>query len=445
MSSILLAEKNYIIDVMFSEFFNLEYEVIIDDNHEYISITLDNEARLVVCCELLNIEDYLSSHHLPKVRYVKNKFTPECDIPNLYGTGNVEVSDSEIICNIDIFSSCFFMLSRMEEKNSTIKDNHNRFQSNNSIAFKFGFLDRPIVDEYTEMLWNMLSYLQPSLIRKQHNFKKFITCDVDWPYDPVRRSLKKSLKKFVGDLLKRKDIMSAVTTLKLYLYHQLGLKQGDIYRSSIDWMMDVNEKVGNKISFYFISFATTELDSTFDLTSSDMIELLQSISARGHEIGLHPGYNTFQHEKNFKKSVETLKHAMDIAGINQQSIGGRMHYLRWDASITASLWAKNGLAYDSTLSFADLSGFRCGTCREFSMFDLNEKSHLQLKQRPLINMECTVISPMYEGLGYSNQAMERFKYFIRKTSQYNGNYTLLWHNSHFSNAKDKQFYKELIK
>ena len=118
--------------------------------------------------------------------------------------------------------------------------------------------------------------------------------------------------------------------------------------------------------------------------------------------------------------------------------------MRWDTAQTPHLWEENGLAYDSTLSFADKTGFRCGVCYEFTMYDLVNRRPFKLKQRPLIVMECTIIAPRYEGLGYSEQAMQRFAYFKKVSHQFNGIFNLLWHNSHFENAQDKQFYKELI-
>ncbi|MEA1048991.1 hypothetical protein U5801_04080 [Lamprobacter modestohalophilus] len=62
-------------------------------------------------------------------------------------------------------------------------------------------------------------------------------------------------------------------------------------------------------------------------------------------------------------SVQTLRRVPDDEGIDQPSLGGRQHFLRWETSATARLWDANGLDYDSTLSYADRPGFRCGTCR----------------------------------------------------------------------------------
>ncbi len=43
-------------------------------------------------------------------------------------------------------------------------------------------------------------------------------------------------------------------------------------------------------------------------------------------------------------------------------------------------------------------GFRCGTCREFPVFDLRTRKALRLLERPLIAMDVTLLSQKYMAL-----------------------------------------------
>jgi peptidoglycan/xylan/chitin deacetylase (PgdA/CDA1 family) len=337
------------------------------------------------------------------------------------------------------------MLSRLEEAVTKTRDNHQRFPATASVAYTAGFLERPVVDEYVEMLWNIISNLDPSLIRVINQAKTFVTCDVDWPFDPIRYSLKRTLISSLADLIKRRSLKLMFGTWQRYVYRILSIKQDDNFRDSLNWMMDINEDAGNKVAFYFIPLNTSVLDSDFCFFSKKMRSIFKEIAERGHEIGLHPGYNCFNNPELFRKSAEILKRTLSEENINQAQIGGRMHYLRWDILTTPQLWDNNGFDYDSTLSFADKSGFRCGTSREFTMFDLVNRMPLKLKQRPLINMECTIISERYENFGYTNLTKPRFENFKKLCKKNNGIYTLLWHNSHFTNSEDKELYRELIK
>jgi len=199
-----------------------------------------------------------------------------------------------------------------------------------------------------------------------------------------------------------------------------------------------------KYRFFFITYRTSVFDPNFDFQSEKMISLIKEINRRGHNLGIHPGYECYKNEKNFITSVEKLKQSFIDNDIDQNEIGGRMHCLRYDIAKTPSFFENAGLSYDSSLGFAEKPGFRCGTCREFSMFDLHRRRPLSLKQRPLINMECSIIEEKYEGLGCSEAAEKRFLSFKNLVKKYNGKYTLLWHNSNFDTSQSKAMYQRII-
>lgn len=440
----LIDEKKYILQVVFGEFLGIAYELVTDDTVTGFKISLCYGAELIVSSEYFE-RSFIDNQSLPiEVIYSSNDYIVEPDIPILFGKDNIDVSAKKISVEFDVLGTCFFMLSRIEETISEECDNHDRFPASASIAYKYGFLERPIVDEYVEMLWNMLSHLDTSLLRETKKYSKNITCDVDWPFDPIRYSLKSTIRSALGDLIKRQQISKTIKTCSNYIGRVLGFNPRDPNRENITWMMDVNEKAGNKVAFYFITLNTSQLDSRFDFNSSYMRVLLKEIHDRGHEIGLHPGYNCFDNPEKFSHSIKELRRVLLEEGIHQSTIGGRMHFLRWNAKKTPQLWEMNGLAYDSTLAFADKSGFRCGTCQPFTMFDILARRPMKLKQRPLINMECTVIDDRYEGYGYRTDTVLRFNQYKDICEKYNGEYCLLWHNCHFNTNQDRAIYLDLI-
>lgn len=88
-------------------------------------------------------------------------------------------------------------------------------------------------------------------------------------------------------------------------------------------------------------------------------EPIQRIHQRGHEIGLHPSYGTYQTPELITKEAERLRTVLQKSGIVQPKLGGRMHYLRWEHPSTLQAWNDAGMTYDSTLGYADRPGFRC--------------------------------------------------------------------------------------
>jgi hypothetical protein len=452
--AIMKAEFEYIFNIILSDFLGLCF-CYSNHEHDYVEIvTSDSEKSLKFDTTFfLNASsNWLNSSTLPIIPL--ENWNPSDDkisvdlvkpsIPIIFGSKGVSKSENCWYVNLDIFGSIFFMISRYEESVRQERDNHNRFPAYASISAKSNFLERPIVDEYVEILWTCIHSLWPKLNRKKRKFKKFITCDVDVPFDPLRLSLFKTARRSASDILKRKSLKLAIQKWKFYFGNKFNIEQPDQCRDMIDWIMTKNEKLGNKVAFYFITESTSNFDLKYNFDSKSMRMLFKNIYDRGHEIGIHPGYECYKNNVLFNKSVLTLKRILDEEGINQDILGGRMHYLRWEPTQTPTLWDTHDIDYDSTLSFAEVSGFRCGTSHEFTMFDLKKRSSFKLKQRPLINMECTIISDAYEGLGNSKEAFERFRNFSDLCKKYDGNYTLLWHNTSLEKPEERALYLQVL-
>jgi hypothetical protein len=209
--------------------------------------------------------------------------------------------------------------------------------------------------------------------------------------------------------------------------------------------MAQSEKRGLKSAFYFFGGRTApRSDAGYTLSHPAIQTLLKEIHARGHEIGLHPSYHTYLRPDILASEARTLFDHCRQLGIDQETWGGRMHFLRWRWPDTAIAWDNAGLNYDSTLGFADRSGFRCGTSHEYTAFDPIRSKQLKLRLRPLIVMECTVIASRYMGLGYGESAYELILKLKDRCRKYNGGFSLLWHNSHFSNTEDRALYEAAL-
>ena len=345
----------------------------------------------------------------------------------------------------DILGLTYWMLSRQEEVGCTDLDEHGRFPASSSHAFKFGYLERPVVDEWLDILGQVLTRLWPQLTLKQHQPRTLVSCDIDNPYLCYSKSFRKTARVVLGDLFKRRSPLAALKTLYRYNQIRCGNYNSDPYMSALDWIMDVNEAVGNKVSFNFI---TEQLDLTYDgcysMGEPVIRDLLQRIYTRGHELGLHTSYTTIHDMEQTQREAEILRKVMDEEGISQRKLGGRQHYLRWETPTTAHNLDAAGMTYDSTLGYADRPGFRCGTCHEYPMIDPIDKKLLNVRQRPLVLMECSVIDMAYMGLGYSEQSMKYMHMIKKHCYKVGGDFTLLWHNSHLRNKEDHSFYEELI-
>lgn len=356
----------------------------------------------------------------------------------------IETLENFQVIHYDIPGLTYWMLARVEEIGRKDLDQHQRFPASSSHAYQHDYLDRPLVDEWLCILRQVIQRQWPTLKFKRHEFKMRVSHDVDQPSLYAFRPWK-TIGRIVGaDLLKHRKLKS------LYLAPFVKVATRDRLLdidpiNTFDWLMDLSEANNMKSAFYFMCGRTqANRDADYELESPVIRNLLKRINLRGHEVGLHPSYNTFRNPHALAQEAQRLKLVCAEEDIKQSEWGGRMHYLRWDQTITLNAWASAGMDYDSTLGYADHAGFRCGTCYEYPAFDAFRQKQINLRIRPLITMECTVIDNTYMGFGISEKAKREFLKLKERCYLVNGCFTLLWHNSYFLEGNTKEMYKSIL-
>lgn len=398
-----ILERKYILDIIFNEFLGLDFEVIEGDDCQDWIIELPNK-------KVLSIKDTFFSKYPNDLEYLKLENIPK----------KIE--------ELDIFASSFFMLTRWEEYVNKNRDSHNRFPATESLAHKQGFLDRPIVNEYVEELKKMLLALDNSLEFKIHNYQLVLTHDVDSVLKYT--TLKRALREIIGDIFKRKNIKMALSNMLTKIQVHLGIKKDPF--DTFDYLMDLSEKVGVKSYFFFMGQGLTKYDNMYKSDDTFVKDLILKIKDRGHHIGIHPSYNAYNTLEQFKKEKEELENNLDTT-----IPFGREHYLRFEVPTTWQIWEDNCMKWDSTLSYADKEGFRCGVCYEYSVFNILTRKKLKLKEKPLIVMEGSFAT--YQPNIKPIEMEEKIRYLIEQIKKYNGEFVFLWHNSSFNCVSWKNY------
>lgn len=436
---------------MLEEFLGIEYTIIYEER-DHIAISQEGSTsgnQLTVADVLLRTgdDDWLQPSSIPVLPLEEAIIPGFPPVPVLYGSPNSKgtylyAEDERLECRIDLFGGSLFMLTRYEELVTPERDRHDRFSAYSSIAYRAGFLDRPIVNEYVEILYTCIQRLWPELKRQKRQPRRFISHDVDAPYFVYRRSRLSIAKESAADILRRFDPESAMKKAAV-LTRTMADLDADPF-NTFGWLMDLSEQHGIRSSFYFITDETQPgMDGNYSMTDPNIRRLLKEIHARGHEIGLHPAYQTYLHAERIKHQFHILRHTAEECGIDQGIWGGRQHYLRWRAPETWQYWEDAGLQYDSTLSYADLAGFRCGVCYEFPVFNLKTRQALRLRERPLIVMDQSIVHPGYMGLS-GEKALRTILHYYEQCAQYQGDFTLLWHNSQLVKSADRQLYQACL-
>ncbi len=368
---------------------------------------------------------YLQPESLPKLPLQRFK-----ELPIIYPGGGPlsdwvivqedQVGHRAIKTTIDIVASSFFMLTRYEEVIASVLDKFDRFPASASLAFTEGFLDRPIVNEYIELLWKWVTRFNLGLERKEmwdsRDFALCLTHDVDilkkyhW-YPPLRT--------MANLLLRHGDLKKSSALAQEYLSVKLGIRD-DPY-DTFDYLIKLSEKYGFSSSFYFMSGGETDYDGHYEADTPQVVSLMKKIQQHGFEIGLHTSFDAYKNPTMIASEKTRLER-----NLGNPVLGGRQHYLRWKTPASWRAREDAGLKYDTSLSFADQEGFRAGMCLPYKPFDVLANRVMDIWELPLIVMDGTLHT--YQKLS-PEEGFNRIKNLINVVKRYKGVFVILWHNS----------------
>ena len=338
---------------------------------------------------------------------VPNFIVPFVDRPYA-GPLFVRTSGDTWECPIDLLASMLLTLSRFEELQSDERDMHGRFLATQSVALKHKFLHRPIVDEYGLALQQVMQVLLPGWRPPERKLHVMLSHDVDEVGFP--RNITNSL----GHTVKRHKPLA---TLRDLLGPAFGLRPSLL--EAVLRIAELSSCHGMSSALYWKHSPQSEWDSGYDLFMKPVHEVVSGLKNEGVELGVHPGYYTFDDPYRLGDEVQHIREVID-----ERRVGGRQHFLRWHPR-TWHHWETWGLAYDSTVGFSDRIGFRAGTCVPYRPWSLELNREIDLLEIPLLAMDVTLAYYMrlapQESVALLLQCAERCRIV-------GGVFTLLWHN-----------------
>lgn len=438
-----LPEKKYCLGVI-ENYLGVPICIAIDNAYSNRYAFAVDGKQSIACRDVffaIHQEDvgYIQESNIPtSIDHLDAKEFGVVRLPIIFGDEQFSVSDDQISIGLDIIGSMFFMLSRWEEIANTSRDHYDRFSAKDSVAFKFNFLLRPVVDEYCELLRVLINQFDCQFDRPSEPKARIrYTCDVDHIVDPSTSNIYGLTKSLLRTAIGKYPSRPIVSTLKRYL-------RGENAYDCFDYIFKSLHHKNIEGAFYFITGGNSQFDGTYDFMEQDVSILLQKISQNGFEVGLHPSFMTYKDSEQTKLEFDKLRRHAEQVSIHQDLWGGRQHYLRWDPEITKRNWEKAGLSYDSTLGYADHVGFRAGTCRDHKLFDPIERREVNLIERPLMLMDVTLVDKHYMDYGYSQKAYETIQNLKEQCALYGGSFNFLWHNSHLSTDEDRALFEYCI-
>ncbi len=344
------------------------------------------------------------------IKNINTEYKSFKGIPVIYNSNN----SSDI--TFDVFAASFLLISRYEEYTIQGKDSHDRFMADKSIAYKYNFLQLPVVDKWALILKLEIAKRYPLYKFPVRKFTYIPTIDVDIAFAYKYRNFFRVAGASAKSLLTGnfKDFNSRCKTLLF--------KARDPF-DTYDILTGLFDKYGLQPVFFFLLGSYGRFDKNINPKHKGLKELIIKIGNR-YNVGIHPSYGS-------NNSILKLKTEVELLGkiIKKPVFKSRQHFLKMNLPQTYQNLISTGIKEDFTMGYADMPGFRAGTCTPFKFYDISLEKESDLLIYPFQVMDGTLnqylrIKPL--------EAENLIFNIIEEVKKVNGTFISLWHNETLS-------------
>ena len=396
------------------------------------------------------IEDFVA-HNGPKLSYTKvplgkEFFIRSNEILFEQGVNDLEINISQwngtpcffnagsgSSIPFDIFAASFYLISRYEEYLPHVKDIHGRYTAEQSMAFKYRFLEKPVVDIWAYKLLKAFKEKFPDVEYENRSYEFISTVDIDNAYAYKHKSLVRSIGGFVNDLAQFK---------LLNILHRFAVVfniKKDPF-DTFDRFIHTRKEQNIKTIFFFLIGDYTTFDTNVSASKTNYRLLIKEMLDYA-SVGLHPSYFTMNNAPLLKKEKERLERI-----INTPIQRSRQHYLRFSLPETYQNLIDLEVEEDYSMGYASNVGFRASTCTPFYFYDLDFEIQTPLKIFPFALMDTTLNDYMKLT---PRQSLGKIRDLKNEVKAVNGTFITLFHNESLSDYLRwkgwKKLYDSMIK
>lgn len=314
----------------------------------------------------------------------------------------------------DIFSAAFYLVSRYEEYLPHEKDVYGRFPHTGSLAWREGFLDMPLVNYWLLDLRDAMTRRYPALGFRYPTFKFIPTYDIDSAYSYLYKGWWRNLGGALRSVIKGnwEAVSERISVLE-------GRRPDPF--DAYEWMDSLHLYCRLRPYYFFLVAAKRKgVDKNLPLSSPGFQELIQ-YHAAGYRLGIHPSWQSGDHEKLLREETEWLE---VISG--QVITRSRQHYIRFTLPQTYRLLLKHRIDQDFSMGYGTVNGFRASAAASFYWYDLEKEETTTLRVFPFCFMDA---NSYYEQKYTPARAMSELMHYYRHIKKVNGLMITIWHNS----------------
>jgi hypothetical protein len=330
----------------------------------------------------------------------------------------------------DIFAVTFYLLSRYEEYLPHTKDEYGRYAHTNSIAFREGFLQYPLVNQWLLLFGKKLESLFSGFHPETSSFRFYPTYDIDEAFAYRHKSWWRN----------------AGAAMKNLLQFQLGSfreriavvrgKKSDPY-DAYSWMDELHAGFSSQpVYFFLLAEKTGRYDKNISPIDPAMRELISRHAAQ-YDIGIHPSWQSGDDTTLLQMEIKCLE-----LNSGKKINRSRQHYIRFTTPQTFRELIRAGINEDFSMGYGSINGFRASAASSYYWYDLEKEEKTSLLLHPFCFMEA---NSFFEQKYSPQQALEEMRYYYRVIKEVNGQMITIWHNTFLGEANLFRGWREVYK
>lgn len=382
-------------------------------------------------CRLVHDADLFEQETGPKLNYSFDEFESGCfvirPVSLLFESG---IKSQLIACeekqgqkfffstkgdfHFDLFAAVFYLLSRYEEYLPYEADKYGRYPHQSSLAFKQGFLDQPLVNQWLEGFRKSLSDKFPELELKWKEFKLQLSYDIDMAYQFKEKGFWRNAGAFLRSLV---SFDWNEINLQLEVWRGKARDPFDCF----EWLDALHLYCRVKPMYFFLVAHKPGLyDKNCSPESQAFHKLIEYCSSH-YPVGLHPSWQSGDRPSLLKEEKEWLEVVAE-----QDIQKSRQHYIRMSMPVTYRRLIKAGIREDYSMGYGGANGFRASVASSFLWYDLLEEKTTDLRIHPFCFMDST---SYYHHKQKPQDAYSELLHYYHTVKKSRGLFIGIWHNN----------------
>lgn len=309
----------------------------------------------------------------------------------------------------DLFAAIFYLLSRYEEYLPHKRDLYGRYAHQNSLAFKEGFLQQPLINIWLIRFANSLRKTFPELVIKRSAFSFLPTYDIDiaWSFK------NKGFLRDTGGFLLNPSFR------RLQVLIGKGKDPYDCYELLNRLHADFTLK---PVYFFLVAGSRGRYDKNSSVLSVEMQKLIQSHAAK-YTVGIHPSWKSNDDSSLLAVEKNYLENLLPRGSLLTSS---RQHYIKFNLPETFSNLLNIGIRNDYSMGYGTVNGFRASVASSFYWYDLIQEKQTVLLLHPFCYMDA---NSFFRQNQTAKEAYAELLYYYSVCKEVNGRLITIFHNN----------------